>query len=44
MTWDCWAAGESSMRRAVRAAVKHSDAVRSQESHIQGYWSLHHVI
>lgn len=44
MTWDCWAAGESSRMRAVRAAVKHSDAVRSQESHIQGYWSLHHVI
>lgn len=39
MRWLCWAAGESSMMRAVRSALRHheDDAVASLQ--VQGYWS-----
>lgn len=42
--WHCWAAGESSMMRAVRAAAKRSNVLCEQKPSTRSYWSRHRVI
>ncbi|MCI1224894.1 siderophore-interacting protein [Bifidobacterium sp.] len=36
--WRCWAAGESSMMRAIRASIRHVGSLPKDDAYVQGYW------
>ena len=37
--WHCWAAGESSMMRAIRISIRHAESLQKGDAHVQGYWA-----
>jgi NADPH-dependent ferric siderophore reductase len=42
--WFCWAAGESSMMRSIRASIRRVDALPKGDTHVQGYWAQRAVL
>jgi NADPH-dependent ferric siderophore reductase len=40
--WFCWAAGESSMMRSIRASIR--GALPKGDTHVQGYWAQRAVL